>query len=104
MTIVSSEYFVDVQDTALLHVAAAVHPKVSSERVFAFAEPVNGNGLLAIFRKLYPRRRFPADFQAEEDVSNIVPRARAMELLQDMGKVGGWTSLEESVRRNTEDI
>lgn len=99
-----AEYFVDVQDTALLHVAAAIHPDVNSERVFAFAETVNGDGLLAILRKLYPTRTFPVDFQAEKDLSTIVPRERAEELLRDMGKVGGWTSLEESVRRNTEDI
>lgn len=97
------EYFVDVQDTALLHVAAAIHPDVKSERVFAFAEPVNGDSILAILRKLYPGRTFPPDFQAEKDLSDIVPRKRAQELLRAMGKEG-WTSLEESIRRNTEDI
>lgn len=98
-----AQYFVDVQDTALLHVAAAIHPDVKSERVFAFAEPVNGDSILAILRKLYPGRTFPPDFQAEKDLSDIVPRKRAQELLRDMGKEG-WTSLEESIRRNTEDI
>lgn len=97
------EYFVDVQDNALLHVAAAIHPGVESERVFAFAEAVNGDRILAILRQLYPDRAFPADFQSEKDLSDIVPRKRAEALLQDMGK-GGWTSLEESVKRNTEDI
>lgn len=94
----------DVQDTALLHVAAAIHPEVTSERIFAFAEPVNGDGLLAILRKLYPKRTFPADFQSEKDLSIIAPRERAKALLRDMGKDGGWTSLEESVRRNTQDV
>lgn len=98
-----AEYFVDVQDDALLHVAAAIHPGVQSERVFAFAEPVNGDAILAILRKLYPGRTFPADFQAEKDLNEIVPRARAEQLLRDMGK-DGWTSLEESIRRNTEDL
>ena len=97
------EYFVDVQDDALLHVAAAIHPDVQSERVFAFAEPVNGDGVLAILRKLYPGRSFPADFQADKDVSEIVPRKRAEALLREMGK-DGWTRLEESIKRNTEDL
>ncbi|KAF6823073.1 aldehyde reductase protein [Colletotrichum plurivorum] len=97
------EYFVDVQDDALLHVAAMIHPDVQSERVFAFAEPVNGDRVLAVLRKLYPGRSFPANFQSEEDLNEIVPRARAERLLRDMGK-DGWTSLEESVKRNTEDI
>ncbi|KAF7560766.1 hypothetical protein G7046_g3379 [Stylonectria norvegica] len=98
-----AQYFVDVQDNALLHVAAAIHPGVESERVFAFAEPVNGDGILAILRRLYPGRTFPDNFQSESDLSDILPRRRAERLLQDLGK-NGWTSLAESVKRNTEDI
>ncbi|KAI1200476.1 aldehyde reductase [Nemania serpens] len=97
------QYFVDVEDDALLHLAATIHPGVESERIFAFAEPENGNILLAIFRKLYPDRTFPADFQSDQDLSDIVPRKRAEELLRDMGK-DGWTSLEESVKRTVEDL
>lgn len=81
-----TEYFVDVQDTALLHIAVIIHPGIVSERIFAFAEPVNGDSILAVMRKLYPDRRFPSDFQAEQDLSNLVPRKRAEELLCDMGK------------------
>ena len=93
-----------MQDTALLHVAAVIHPAVQSERIFAFAEPVNGDRVLTILRKLYPSRTFPANFQAEGDVSDVtVPRKRAETLLQEMSG-HGWTSLEESVRRNTEDL
>ncbi|KAI1167834.1 aldehyde reductase [Nemania serpens] len=97
------QYFVDVEDDALLHVAAVIHPGIESERIFAFAEPENGNVLLAILRKLYPDRTFPADFQSDEDLSDIVPIKRAEAILRDMGK-DGWTSLEESVRRTTEDL
>ena len=97
------EYFVDVQDTAILHVAAAIHPGVQSERIFAFAEPVNGDKVLAVLRRLYPRRSFPAEFQAQEDLSCIVPRGRAEALLREVSG-HGWTSLQESIRRNTEDL
>ncbi|KAI1116065.1 aldehyde reductase [Nemania sp. NC0429] len=97
------QYFVDVEDDALLHVAAVIHPGVESERIFAFAEPENGDLLLAILRKLYPGRKFPANFQSDKDLSNIVPIKRAEALLREMGK-DGWTSLEESIRRNTEDL
>jgi hypothetical protein len=92
-----------VQDDALLHVAAAIHPDVQSERVFAYAEPINGDDILAILRKMYPSRTFPADFQSDKDLSDVVPRKRAEALLRDMGQ-DGWTKLEESIRRNTEDI
>ncbi|KAH6651597.1 aldehyde reductase [Truncatella angustata] len=98
-----AQYFVDVQDDALLHVAAAIHPGVESERIFAFAEPVNGDSILSILRKLYPQRTFPDDFQAEKDLSEIIPRKRAEQLLLDMGK-DGWTSLKESIHNNTEDL
>lgn len=92
-----------MQDDALLHVAAVVHPGVQSERIFAFAEPVNGDRILAILRKLYPNRSFPSSFKADEDLSDIVPRKRAEALLREMGR-DGWTSMEESIKRNTEDI
>lgn len=92
-----------MQDDALLHVAAVIHPGVQSERVFAFAEPVNGDGVLAILRKLYPSSTFPANFQAEKDLSEIVPQKRAETLLREVGR-DRWTSLEESIKRNTEDL
>ncbi|KAK8065895.1 hypothetical protein PG997_012642 [Apiospora hydei] len=98
-----AQYFVDIQDVALLHVAATINPTVVSERIFAFAEPVNGDGILTILRKMYPDRSFPTDFQSERDLSDVVLRKRAEELLRGMGK-NGWTSLEESIRRNTVDL
>jgi len=97
------QYFVDVQDVGRLHVAAAIHPDVQSERIFAFAEAVNGDKLLDVLRRLYPDRAFPNNFQSGRDLTEIVPRARAEQLLRDMGH-DGWTSLEESMRRNTEGL
>lgn len=98
-----AQYFVDVQDNALLHVAAGIHPGVTSERIFAFAESVNGDMVLDILRKTYPEKTFPENFQGGHDLTKVVPRERAEELLRDMGR-DGWTSLEESVRRNTEGL
>ncbi|KAI9166302.1 Aldehyde reductase 2 [Paramyrothecium foliicola] len=98
-----AQHFIDVQDTALLHVAGAIHPDVESERIFGFAEPVNGDDLLAILKDLYPGRSFPDNFQSDKDLSDIIPKKRAEQLLQDLGKEG-WTSLRDSVKRNTEDI
>ncbi|KAM0507801.1 hypothetical protein D7B24_007346 [Verticillium nonalfalfae] len=100
---ITAQYFVDVQDDALLHCAAVLHPDVQSERVFAFAEPVNGDKVLAVLRKLYPSRSFPDNFRAEEDLTDIAPRKRAEALLRDLGREG-WTSLEESIKGNTEDL
>lgn len=103
MGMLPAQYFVDVQDTARLHVAAAIHPDVVSERIFGFAEPVNGDQLLEILREMYPEKTFPENFQSSKDLSEIVPRTRAESLLKDMGQAG-WTSLKDSVRWNTEDL
>ncbi|CCC07169.1 hypothetical protein SMACR_01192 [Sordaria macrospora] len=100
---VPPQYYVDVQDDALLHVAAAILPEVQSERIFAFAETINGDGILDVFRRLYPTRSFASPFQAGEDLSEIVPRQRAEDLLRKMGK-DGWTGLEQSIKWNTEDL
>lgn len=44
------QYFVNVQDTARLHVIALIDPACNGERIFAFAAPFNVNDLLAVFR------------------------------------------------------
>ncbi|KXJ87299.1 hypothetical protein Micbo1qcDRAFT_179171 [Microdochium bolleyi] len=75
-------YFIDVRDTARLHVAAAVLPGVKSERIFGFADTFNGNLLLLILRKLYLDMTFPDASLGGQDLSDIVPRARAEQLLR----------------------
>ncbi|KAK8135942.1 hypothetical protein PG984_003882 [Apiospora sp. TS-2023a] len=78
-------YFVDIQHVALLHIATAIYPAVIPERIFAFAEPVNCDDIMAIFRGVYPARSFPAGFQSEKGLSNFVPRKSAKRLLHAMG-------------------
>ncbi|KAK1572679.1 NAD dependent epimerase/dehydratase [Colletotrichum navitas] len=96
-------YFVDVQDTGVLHVAAAVLPEVQDERIFAFAEPFNWNRVLAILRQQNPDRSFGDDFEGTEYLHTIEPRGRAENLLKKMGRPG-WISLEDSVLNNTESL
>ncbi|KAK4154690.1 hypothetical protein C8A00DRAFT_42570 [Chaetomidium leptoderma] len=77
------DFFVDVQDTARLHVIGLIHPDVR--------EPV-------------PGKTFPRDVEdAELDRSEIVPALRAEALLKDMGR-SGWTGLDECMKMNTEDL
>ena len=45
------QYYVNVQDTARLHVIALVNPSVKDERVFAFAGPFDFNDILGVLRK-----------------------------------------------------
>lgn len=98
-----TEYFIDVQDTGVLHVAAAVLPDVKSERIFGFAEPINWDKVLDILRKQNPEHKFTKNFAGATYPSEIKPRARAEQLLREMGRPG-WTSLENSLLQNTEDL
>jgi hypothetical protein len=76
---------------------------VSNERLFGFAAPYNWNSFLAVFRKLYPQKQFVDDIPNLGQDMSTVPKQRAEEVLQSMG-LNGWTSLEESIRQNTEDL
>jgi hypothetical protein len=98
------DFFVDVQDNARLHVGALIHPDVLSERIFAYVQPYTWRGVQRVVQALYPRRSFSGDIEdAEPDASQVVPAPRAEALLKDMGRPG-WTSFEESVRMNVEDL
>ncbi|KAB2580941.1 Aldehyde reductase 2 [Lasiodiplodia theobromae] len=97
------QYFVDVQDTARLHLALLTRPDIRNERVFAFAAPWNWNSLLRILRSMFPGRKFIDDIPGlEDDPSVIRPAARAEGILKEMGRPG-WTGLEESLRENLEE-
>lgn len=100
----TTEYFVDVRDTARLHVAALTNPDVKSERIFAFAEPFNWTQIFSILRRLYPDHvdKIPGDIPNEpKDLSIVETKARSEELLRTFGQ-DGFIGLEESLRENAE--
>jgi len=94
------QYFVDVRDTARLHVIALIDPSCNGHRLFAFAAPFNWNDVLAIFRKQNPSKTFAQDIEGlGRDLSEI-PNDDAEALLKKhYGK--GFTSLEEVLEANT---
>ncbi|KAJ5007293.1 hypothetical protein K4K57_010818 [Colletotrichum sp. SAR 10_99] len=102
-TLSMPQYFIDVQDDGLLHVAGAVLSDVKGERIFGFAEPFNYDQILGILRKQNPGRKFHENYAAGEYPFVVKPIGRAEELLRRL-KGSGWTSLEDSLRLNTEDI
>lgn len=94
------QYYVNVQDTARVHVGALIYPDVDSERLIDFAHPFNWNDILAIFRKLYPTHQFIDDIpDLGRDLSKVA-NGRAEEIVKRFGRVG-WTSLEDSIRDAT---
>ncbi|KAK3181526.1 hypothetical protein K4F52_007236 [Lecanicillium sp. MT-2017a] len=100
-----AEYFyIDVEDTARIHVAGLLHPDVASERLFAYAWPYTWKSMQAVMKSVYPDKTFGPDFEEHEmDRSVIVGKERAAGLLKEMGREG-WTAVEEVVRLNTEDL
>lgn len=91
------QHYIDVQDDAKLHVAALAEEDVKSERLFAFAEPYNFNTWLAIFRKLKPDGKWPADDPKQQRDLSVIKTERSVELLQRYGQKG-FMPIEESVR------
>lgn len=98
------DFYVDVQDNARLHVAALLHPQVSSERIFAYAAPYTWKDVQTTLAKLYPSKTFVPEIEASKlDRSDIELAPRAENLLKEMGRPG-WTSLEDSLLANTRDL
>ncbi|KAK1635670.1 NAD dependent epimerase/dehydratase [Colletotrichum phormii] len=96
-------YFIDVEDDAALHIAAAILSDVKGERIFAFAYPMNWDIILDILRRQNPRRKFADNFHDEEYPVTVKPIARAEGLLKRLGRPG-WISLEQSIATNTEHL
>ncbi|KAF4472987.1 aldehyde reductase 2 [Fusarium albosuccineum] len=101
--LIAPQYYIDNEDTGRLHVAAVALPHVQEQRIFGFAERFSWDVILEILRKNQPDREFPANFSGGEDPNEIQPRGKAEQLLRELGRPG-WTSLDESIRRNVEDI
>lgn len=91
-------YFIDVRDTAKLHIAALVDPEISSERLWGFAEPFNWNTVLAIFRKVWPEKKFLDDLPNQGWDESIASTESALKALRNVYGQEGWTSLEKSIR------
>lgn len=96
-----ASYFVDVEDTALLHIAALTQEGVKDERLLGFASPFNFNSWVEVFRKLDPNRSWPAEDPAQKHDLSKVDDHRELELLKCFGQ-SGWTSFYDSVKKNVE--
>ncbi|KAI4797303.1 NAD(P)-binding protein [Aureobasidium sp. EXF-8845] len=99
------QWFVNVQDTARLHVAALIDADIKNERVFAFAEPYNWNSVLAAMRKARPDAKIPEDLKDNsKDLSKVLPKARAEEILKKNFGQNSFIGLEESIKANIDNL
>jgi len=99
-----SEWYVNVKDTARIHVAALLSSSISNERIFAFANTFTWNEVLEVLRNLYPTRNFPGDISGAERSNMKVPNERGAQLLKAFFGRESWTGLEETVADNLRDL
>jgi len=97
------EYFADVQDSALVHVAALVLPGIINERLFVATTPYNISSVLQLLRDMYPDRKFTGDLDHGVDQTFYKETWRSEDLLRRMGKIG-WTDMETSVASSCESF
>lgn len=99
------EYYVDVEDTAALHVAAGLLPHVQDQRIFAYGGHFSWDSVLDVMRTLDRNLQgsLPENFSGGADPNEIEPRPKAEQLLRDLG-FSGWTSLAASITANVEAI
>lgn len=99
-----SQWFVNTEDDALLHLAALTIEQVQNERIFAFAGRFTWTRILEIIRQRYPDRQSTLAHIDEPAVDRgEVENGRAEELLRIMGQ-DGFKTLEETVASNMEAI
>ncbi|KAL3470504.1 NAD(P)-binding protein [Aspergillus californicus] len=100
------QWFVNVEDTARLHVVALLAPEVKSERIWACAKPMNWTGIVARLRELRPLNSSipePPENEGEEN-SDITGSKRAEGYLKRFFNRSGWATLEESLRDGIMDL
>lgn len=90
------QYFVNIQDDAIVHVGALVFDDVKSQRLFAFAYPYNWNDVLAIMRKLKPGKMFVDDIEDLGRDLSTVENKQAEELVTRI-RGSGWTKLQPTI-------
>ncbi|KAH8900818.1 NAD(P)-binding protein [Thozetella sp. PMI_491] len=96
------QYYINIIDDALVHVAALIYDDVRDERLFTFAYPYNWNDILTVLRKLYPDRQFIEDIpDLGRDLSKVT-NERAEELLKRISG-HGWMNLEETIKQSVAD-
>lgn len=92
-----TEYYVHPEDTAKLHVAAAIDPSIQSERIFAFAEPFHWNQVLEIARSGRPGVPTPENIDNDDRDLSTVDTGSALRLLKEYYQQDGFLSLERGV-------
>lgn len=85
-------------DTARLHVIALLAPEIESQRIFGFGGQFNFGDIISTVKELRPDLELPTPPKDEgRDLTDVVPRAKALKLLQEYFGQKDWTSLRSSI-------
>jgi hypothetical protein len=74
-----------------------VDPEVSNERIYAIAQHSTWNDFLAIFRRIYPDRKFVEDMPNLGRFGGEVDTSLGLSLVKKWGGQDGWISLEDGI-------
>nr|POE80008.1 aldehyde reductase 2 [Quercus suber] len=97
------QWFVNVADTARLHVAALLDPACNGKRLFAYADTYSPRRLVEILRKQNPGRSFGDDIPDQGEDIMEVPNQEAEALLRKWYQKG-FTGLEETIKENSRGL
>lgn len=89
---------IDVEDVALLHVAAALDADTKSARLQVWGRHAAWNDFLAIMRRLWPGRKFIDDLPDTAYLGASTDQSQSLALLKKWGGRDDWKPLDESVR------
>ncbi|KAH7309830.1 hypothetical protein B0I35DRAFT_490454 [Stachybotrys elegans] len=100
----SNQWFINTEDTVLLHLAALTLEEVQNERIMAMAGPFSWKEIIGILNRRFPERQSMVK-TAEERPLDIgeVDNTRSEQILRKIGKPG-FRSLEDSVVEAMESV
>ncbi|KAL4731029.1 hypothetical protein ACLX1H_003071 [Fusarium chlamydosporum] len=97
MLVYAATYYVDVQDIALIHVAAILDPEVKDARLQTWGHNAHCNDFLAILRELRPQRKFIPDFPKAFYLKFSTDQSESIALLKKWAGQDNWKPLREII-------
>ncbi|KAM0281981.1 hypothetical protein ACHAQK_010662 [Fusarium lateritium] len=90
-------FFADVQDIALIHVAAILDPNVKNGRLQTWGHKSNWNEFLPILRELRPQRDFIPDYSEIPNLKFSTDQSKSVALLKKWADQDDWKPLRQII-------
>ncbi|KAF5631174.1 aldehyde reductase 2 [Fusarium tjaetaba] len=92
-----TSFFVDVQDVALIHVAAILDPEVKDARLQTWGHKAHWNDFLPILRELRPQRKFIDDYPETFYLKVSTDQSEPVALLKKWAGQEDWKPLRQII-------